>query len=197
MDKKILILLFAILFFSCKKKNNQLEVISSYYKNLGDSILVISYKKNSTFEVFTSSAMKLPYYTSKEGRGFEKRFKKINDKMIIFSLSILLLGDREEVFDKFEDRNNLIKQGIVKEVDYAKDTRFLNARMSSKDAMVFIFKNKKSYIVLKESYYQGFYNETFHEMGSRSLSKKTTDSCIVKTATTLFKNNVIYHLDDD
>ena len=37
MDKKFLILLFAILFFSCKKKNNQLEVISSYYKNLGDS----------------------------------------------------------------------------------------------------------------------------------------------------------------
>jgi len=195
MEKKFLILLSIFSLFCCqKRKENNLQVISSFYKNLGDSIIVVEYKNEFGFKIYNSKVLLPPINIFNDIKGkIDTHYKRVDNHLLIYSTTYF--GKKNNFID---EKEKLKKEGILKDFNSKTGNNYY------KNGIIFIFNNKKSsYIIVKENILNMTHNEIETEfyknhgiIGKDSfvtLPKKYSDSATFTTYKALWNDNVVYN----
>ena len=190
MEKKVLIVIFAILFISCENvKDLKINIISNHYKNIGDSLVLVKYENDKGFNVYNCVVKEKPIiiYNNIDGL-IETSYQQINDK-IILSKTVY----KKKNYNK-DDRNELIRKGLLKIAP-----PFIDDRL---DGLKFIF-SKNKYIIVKENVFSEVYNNLNmsyikkfgikDKQGFKKLPQAYIDSAMINTYKFLWKKNKLYN----
>ncbi len=163
---------------------------------MGDSIIAIDYKNEFGFKVYNAKILKPPILTLIDIKGLkETHYKGINSNLIIYSTTYF--GEKNLLFN---EKDKLLRKGVLKESNSRND---FNCNLNLK-GLIFIFNNKKSFIVVKESNFDITYNKIerlfYNKYGVTgkdsfvSLPQKYLDSSFLMTYKTLWNKNVVRHV---
>ena len=190
MEKKVLIVIFTILFVSCENvKDLKINIISNYYKNIRDSLVLVKYEYDKGFDVYSCVVKEKPIIINNDIDGLiETSYQQIND-VIILSKTIY----KKKNYNK-DYRNELIRKGVLKIAPPSIDDRL--------DGLKFIF-SKNKYIIVKENVFSEVYNNlnTINikkfgikdKQGFKKLPQVYIDSALINTYKFLWKKNKLYN----
>lgn len=138
MEKKVLGIIILFLFLNCKKdEENRLNIIDDYYKNIKDSFIYIDYYEKFNYKIYNCKIMKTPILV------FKNIENKIETSYEMHTSNTIVSRTVFNSKNKFKDeRNNLIKKKILKEVEPFND--------DSLNGLLFIFSSNDKYAIVKE-----------------------------------------------